>query len=67
MLGRKIQKLMIPDDLVLNSATVQGQLTVDGVITSNENIDLKVNPEIIIHKNQKFQYLLSTLVSVIWS
>ena len=40
MLGRKIQKLMIPDDLVLNSATVQGQLTVDGVITSNANIDL---------------------------
>ena len=40
MLGRKIQKLMIPDDLVLNSATVQGQLTVDGVLTSNANIDL---------------------------
>ena len=40
MLARKIQKLMIPDDLVLNSATVQGQLTVDGVITSNANIEL---------------------------
>jgi hypothetical protein len=40
MLGRKIQKLMIPDELVLNSATVQGQLTVDGVLTSNTNIDL---------------------------
>jgi hypothetical protein len=40
MLARKIQKLMIPDELVLNSATVQGQLTVDGVITSNTNIDL---------------------------
>jgi hypothetical protein len=40
MIERKIQKLMIPDELVLNSATVQGQLTVDGVITSNTNIDL---------------------------
>ena len=40
MLGRKIQKLMIPDDLVLNSATVQGQLKVDSGITSKSDIDL---------------------------